>query len=74
MMLEGREKRRMTRKEILELIGLRGWSRTKLAAELDVTENTVHQWISGRRQPSGPACILMRMWLEDSRSHEAVAK
>jgi DNA-binding transcriptional regulator YiaG len=73
-MLSGKEKRRMSKDEILELLSLRAWSRTKLAGELDVTENTVHQWISGRRIPSGPATILMRMWLATSRGEKGGRK
>ncbi len=57
----------MKPEEILELIELKNWSRTQLAAALDVTENTVHQWASKRRVPSGPASILMRMWLNEAR-------
>lgn len=55
--------------EIQELMDVKGWSRTQLAANLDVTENTVHQWMSGRRIPGGPAVILMRRWLADCKKH-----
>jgi DNA-binding transcriptional regulator YiaG len=53
--------------EIQELMDLRHWSRTQLAAALDVTEPTIHSWMSERRVPGGPAVILMRMWLEQCR-------
>lgn len=53
--------------QISELLELKGWPRVRLAAELDVTENTIHQWCSGRRKPSGPATILMKMWLAEAR-------
>jgi DNA-binding transcriptional regulator YiaG len=71
-----KEHRRMTPTEIRELLALKGWSRTQLAAALDVTENTVHQWISGRRRSGsvrGPAVILMRMWLEEARASSGAA-
>lgn len=58
----------MSKNEILELMKLRGWSRARLAAELDLSENIVYRWvISCDRVPGGPASILMRMWLEESR-------
>ncbi len=63
----------MKKAEILELLRLTGWSRTKLAAELDLTENSVNRWLAGNRFPSGPASILMRMWLEEARSRQQVA-
>jgi DNA-binding transcriptional regulator YiaG len=68
MMLKEKERRRMPAEQILELLDLKGWSRVRLAAELDVTENTVHQWCSGRRKASGPASVLMRMWLAEARA------
>lgn len=60
-------RKRMSAEEIEELLELRNWTRTKLAAALDLTENTVHQWISGRRVPGGPAVILMRMWIAEEK-------
>ena len=72
--MNGKDKRRMTQEEIRELLELRDWSRTKLAGELDLTENTVHQWLSGRRKASGPATILMRLWLIEARALAAAAK
>jgi len=62
---------RMSKKEILELLDLKGWSKTRLAAELDLGENIVHRWIVGDRVPGGPASILMRMWLTDARKERA---
>lgn len=68
----GKGKRNMDTTDIQELMDLRGWSRTRLAAELDVTENAVQQWFGkARRKPGGPACILMRLWLEESRREAA---
>lgn len=60
----------MEPEEILELLELKDWKRIKLAAECDVTENTVHQWISGRRKAGGPAAILMRQWLNEARAEK----
>ncbi len=58
-------------REIQELLDLRGWNRMRLAVELGLTENGVQQWFGkARRNPSGPACILMRMWLEESRQQQ----
>ena len=53
--------------EITELMGLRGWSKARLAAELDLTQNAIDRWFLEDRQPSGPAAILMRLWLDASR-------
>ena len=57
----------MKKNEILELLALKGWSRTQLAAELHLSENAVQKWIMQDRNPSGPASILMRMWLDEER-------
>lgn len=59
--------RTMEKKEIEELIELRGWTRTDLASEMGVTENAVHRWMAGNPKPKGPAAILMRIWLEEAR-------
>lgn len=58
----------MTRVEIEELMGYRGWNRTRLAAALDVTENCVARWMIGKPAVSGPAAILLREWLIQERS------
>jgi len=58
----------MTPREIKELLRLMNWNRTNLASAVGVVENTVHQWISGRRHAGGSACILMRQWLEEART------
>lgn len=58
----------MKPEEIQELLDLKGWSKTKLAAELDMTESSVHYWLSGQRNPIGPAVILMRVWLQEARA------
>lgn len=66
-MTTAKEKRRMTPSELKELLAVKEWTRTQLAAALDVSENAVHQWFSGRRNPGGPANILMRMWLAEAK-------
>lgn len=67
-MFTERERKTMTLDDIQELMDLKFWTRTKLASELDLTENTVHQWFSGRRNPGGPAVILMRLWLDEEKA------
>jgi DNA-binding transcriptional regulator YiaG len=57
----------MSTEEIRELMKLKGWTNTKLAAALDMSENGVKRWFVGDRHPSGPASILMRMWLDEAR-------
>ena len=53
--------------EIRELMELKGWSETKLAAQLDLSQHAVHKWLAEGRNPSGPAAILMRQWLAEAR-------
>lgn len=43
-------------KDLRKRLGLRP---TELAVSVGVSENTVHQWESGRRQPGGSALILL---------------
>jgi hypothetical protein len=57
------ERRRMTLNEIKELLKVKKWTAIRLAAELDVGEATVYSWITERRNPGGPAAILMKTWL-----------
>ena len=64
----------MEKSEILELLRLKGRSRTKLAAELDLTENAIWRWIGGDRKPSGPAAILMRQWLVEARQENLAVR
>ena len=60
--------------EIEELLRLRGWTRTRLAAELGITENAVQQWFGQkRRSPSGPAVTLMKLWLDEARKQPVAA-
>ena len=58
----------MTAAEIKELLDLRGWSRTRLAAELELTQNAIDKWFMAGRAPGGPASILLRLWLTDARA------
>lgn len=58
---------RMSKKEIKELMKLKDWSPSKLASELNLSEHAVYKWLNGDRIPSGPASILMEMWLTDAR-------
>lgn len=60
--------KRMKREEIGELLKLKGWSRTRLAAELDLTENTIQRWFMSPNAVKGPASVLMRQWLEECRA------
>jgi DNA-binding transcriptional regulator YiaG len=53
--------------EILELMRLRGWSQVQLATELEVKESTVSKWLNNENPPSGPARILIRLWLVQAR-------
>jgi DNA-binding transcriptional regulator YiaG len=49
----------MSASEILNLIGLLGWSVTRFAAELHVSELTVRRWLNGQRAPRPTAVFLM---------------
>jgi transcriptional regulator with XRE-family HTH domain len=53
--------------DIQELMELKGWSLARLADALDLTENAVYRWVTGRHEPKGPAAILMGMWLKEAR-------
>lgn len=63
----------MTLDDIRELLELKGWTKTRLAAELSLTENTVNRWFHGSRAPGGPAAILMRIWLNEARQKAPLA-
>lgn len=58
----------MKKSEIENLLAAKGWSGRRLAAELDVSENTVVRWLAGKTTPTGPAAILMRQWLGEARA------
>jgi transcriptional regulator with XRE-family HTH domain len=57
----------MKRQEILELMKLRGWTQAELARRLEITEGAVSRWLTGENPPTGPARILMRLWLSEAR-------
>jgi len=67
-MNNGKDYKRMEIEEIRELMILRKWSKTQLAAALDLAENAVYRWLDGSRNPQGPACILMKQWLTEARA------
>lgn len=74
IMVNGKGKPRMKLAEIEELLELKGWSRTRLAAELDITENAVQQWFGQRRRnPGRTACVLMQIWLAEARKQPVAA-
>lgn len=60
----------MNKAEIRELLELKGWTRTQLAYHLNLSENAINRWFVGDRNPSGPAVVLMRMWLVEAREQE----
>lgn len=66
-MLTDKEYKPMKKREILELMRLKNWPRTKLAAELHLADNTVQKWISAGEAPDGPAVVLMDIWLREAR-------
>lgn len=70
-MKKDKGKQSMKTDELRELMRLKGWSKTKLAAEMELTENAVHRWLSGERDPSGPAIVLVRLWLKEARENHA---
>jgi DNA-binding transcriptional regulator YiaG len=57
----------MKKSDINELLRLKGWSKARLAAELELGENAVHKWLAEDRTPGGPASVLMRLWLREAR-------
>lgn len=63
----GRKGAYMTPDEIRELMRLKGWSGMRLAINLDVTQNTVYRWLGGNHEASGPAAVLMRLWLNEAK-------
>lgn len=54
-------------RQIQELMDLKGWSRARLAAELDLSQNAIERWFIGDRVPGGPASVLMGIWLTAAR-------
>lgn len=54
--------------DLQELMTLKGWNRTKLAGELNITTNTVDRWFMAGKVAGGPASILLSEWLEREKS------
>jgi DNA-binding transcriptional regulator YiaG len=48
------------------LLARLGWSATRLACELEVSEDTVRRWLRGEHRPRGPARVLLRRLAEGS--------
>lgn len=66
--MDGKEKRGMTKAEILELMRLKDWSKTDLAHALHMSENGIYKWLGGDGAPDGPASVLMHGWLDEARA------
>ena len=50
----------MESKDVKKLLKDLGWSSTRLAVELDVSEDTVRRWLRRSHLPTGPSAILLR--------------
>ena len=50
-----------TANDVVRVRGKLGLSQPKFAALLGISENTLQNWEQGRRQPTGPAKILLRV-------------
>lgn len=59
---------RVRPEEVDELLLLRDWSYARLAAEMDVTEPTVRAWMSRANPITGPAGVLIRLWLSEAKA------
>jgi DNA-binding transcriptional regulator YiaG len=68
------ERTTVKKNDILELMRLKGWTQAELGRQLEAHESTVSLWISGQRNPRGPACKLMRQWLAEARKTLVAAK
>ncbi len=58
---------KMSVNDIQKLMRQRGWSETKLAAELSLSEAAVRSWLRQGRKPNGAACVLMGIWLKEKK-------
>lgn len=68
----------MTNEEFDELLKITGWTKRKLAQKLNLSENLVYQWYSAsassiNRTPTGPAAVLMSMWLRKARRRKVAS-
>ena len=60
--------KRVSVKEIEELLKLKGWSQAELGRQLgDLDRSTVNCWLSGARNPGKLAAKQMRAWLLEAR-------
>lgn len=50
-----------TANDVVRVRGKLGLSQTKFAALLGISENTLQNWEQGRRQPTGPAKVLLKV-------------
>ena len=50
-----------TANEVVRVRGKLGLSQTKFASLLGISENTLQNWEQGRRQPTGPAKVLIQV-------------
>lgn len=54
--------------EILELMELKGWNQAELARRLELNPAAICRWFNGTHKPTGPARILLRLWLTEARN------
>ena len=50
-----------TANDVVRVRGKLGLSQTKFAKLLGISEDTLQNWEQGRRKPSGPAKVLLRV-------------
>lgn len=50
-----------TKNEIIKVRGKLGLSQSKFAAILGISADTLQNWEQGRREPTGPAKVLLRI-------------
>lgn len=59
------------RRQMKELLRLKGWTKRHLAKQLGLSENAIYRWFIDR-EPSGPASVLMRGWLTEARKGKSM--
>ena len=47
--------------DVVKVRGKLGLSQTKFAAVLGISEDTLQNWEQGRREPTGPAKVLLKI-------------
>ena len=55
------------RKDLVRVRGELGLSQPKFAALLGISADTLQNWEQGRREPTGPAKVLLRIALKQPR-------